>query len=352
MQYKKNFVDGLENGFSGGLSRAVAPETSHTRTANTTEQLHLGGSFSDILGGVKKYVRGLGKVTAERKLMQGPMYRGPTRANRNNNPLNIKASPYTQSYRGVSGLDPKPADDGGQFLIFRTLEDGFNAAKRLIRTEGYVGLSVDQALKRWSGGGYGGEIAPSLRRKIIGKMSDREISSLIQTMAKHEGFQYGHQGGELSKTNRQGYKGFHGKTSSAPRRTHLGVVTTQPGTSTKYEKTHPGIDIANKKGTKIPSFTNGIVVAVQRGQSQGSNGYGNYVIVKDKDGNKHRYSHLNRGYVRVGQKISKGQAIGEMGNTGKVYSPSGKGDGTHLDYRVVNAYGKYMNPLTYVKNLG
>jgi murein DD-endopeptidase MepM/ murein hydrolase activator NlpD len=130
---------------------------------------------------------------------------------------------------------------------------------------------------------------------------------------------------------------------------NLGTVTTPYGGNTKYEATHPGIDIANEIGTKIPSFTQGKVTEIVRGQGQGSPGYGNYIIVTDPQGNRHRYSHLNKEFVTVGQEVKRGSVLGDMGNTGQTYSVSG-GTGSHLDYRIKDMYNKYVNPLTFINN--
>jgi len=113
---------------------------------------------------------------------------GTNRPQRNNNPLNIKASSYTQSFPGVAGLDPSPASDGGNFLVFDSPQSGLAAAERLITSGSYTNLSVDAALRRWSGGGYGAEIVPGLKNKTIGSLTQSELSSLIQTMARREGF--------------------------------------------------------------------------------------------------------------------------------------------------------------------
>lgn len=129
----------------------------------------------------------------------------------------------------------------------------------------------------------------------------------------------------------------------------LGTITTPYGGSTKYEKFHPGVDIANVIGTKIPSYSSGKVVDVSLGHKKGEKNGGNYVVIQDAQGNKHRYSHLNNAYVKVGQYLKKGDILGEMGNTGNVYSTSG-GTGSHLDYRIVSAFGKYINPNTYKFN--
>jgi murein DD-endopeptidase MepM/ murein hydrolase activator NlpD len=129
-----------------------------------------------------------------------------------------------------------------------------------------------------------------------------------------------------------------------------GVLTTPFGGRTAFEAQHPGVDIANQKGTPIKSTTEGVVTKVTNGLPQGQ-GFGNQVHVKDNSGNTHVYSHLHKGFVRPGARIQKGQQIAAMGNSGAAYSKSGQGDGTHVDYRIVNAYGKYLNPSGYIKNL-
>jgi len=132
---------------------------------------------------------------------------------------------------------------------------------------------------------------------------------------------------------------------------NLGAKTTEYGTSTKYEKFHPGIDVANVKGTSIPSTIDGTVTEVITGKKQGDKGFGNQVVITDSQGNKHKFSHLDKIFTKVGQQIRGGQQIATMGNSGSTYSPSGKGTGTHLDYRIesaiVNAANKYLNPYTY-----
>jgi murein DD-endopeptidase MepM/ murein hydrolase activator NlpD len=130
----------------------------------------------------------------------------------------------------------------------------------------------------------------------------------------------------------------------------LGTVTTPYGGSTKFEKFHPGVDVANKIGTPIPAFAGGTVVSVDTGHKQGDKAYGNTVTIVDQNGDKHRYSHLNQVLVKVGQKVGRGQEVATMGNTGQTYSTSG-GTGSHLDYRIVDAYNRYVNPYTYLKKL-
>ena len=124
-----------------------------------------------------------------------------------------------------------------------------------------------------------------------------------------------------------------------------GNITTPFGGQTRGEPVHPGVDIANKPGTDIPALADGIVASA----GPTSNGMGNIIVLKDVQGNTHQYGHLQNILVKVGQSVRKGQIIGKMGKTGNSYSETG-GDPTHLDIRIANAYGKWKNPLTYLRN--
>lgn len=129
--------------------------------------------------------------------------------------------------------------------------------------------------------------------------------------------------------------------SLPPEFKNLGTVTTQFGGNTRSEAFHPALDIANKEGTPIPEFKGGTVIGVGTGK-----GYGNYVQVRDPQGNVQRYSHLKQAMVTPGQQVVKGQTIGLMGRTGNVYSRFG-GDPSHLDYEVTSAYQQLINPYSY-----
>lgn len=124
-----------------------------------------------------------------------------------------------------------------------------------------------------------------------------------------------------------------------------GKITTPFGGQTRGEASHPGVDFANKEGTPIPAFADGVITGV----GAKTDGMGNVVTLKDAGGNTHQYGHLQGAMVKPGMQVKKGQPIARMGKTGNVYSPSG-GDPTHLDIRIVSAYGKYKNPLTYVQS--
>lgn len=130
----------------------------------------------------------------------------------------------------------------------------------------------------------------------------------------------------------------------------LGNLTVPFGGQTTQEDFHPAVDIANSKGTPIKAATDGIVTNAITNRQTGENNFGNTLEFKDPEGNTHQYAHLKDVLVKPGQKIRRGQVVSTMGDTGAAYSPSG-GDASNLDYRIVNAYGKYVNPTKYIKYL-
>jgi murein DD-endopeptidase MepM/ murein hydrolase activator NlpD len=129
----------------------------------------------------------------------------------------------------------------------------------------------------------------------------------------------------------------------------LGTMTVPFGGKTDQEAFHPGVDFANRTGTPIPTFESGVVTKAESGHAQGENNFGNTVEIKDANGNTQQFHHLDRINVKPGQQVRKGQQVATMGTSGAVYSPTG-GDPTNLDFRIVDSYGKYMNPEAYLQN--
>jgi hypothetical protein len=96
------------------------------------------------------------------------------------------------------------------------------------------------------------------------------------------------------------------------------------------------------KGTSIGATIGGTVVFAGFGEKgSGYGGYGNTVAIKDAFGNIHRYAHLDKVSLKVGQKVDKGTIIGTAGSTGR-------STGVHLDYGVKNAKGAAVDPTPYL----
>ena len=94
---------------------------------------------------------------------------------------------------------------------------------------------------------------------------------------------------------------------------------------------HAGMDFAASIGTDIFATGNGTVIST--GWQQG---YGNCVQISHGFGYKTLYGHMSKIKVRNGQKVKRGEVIGEVGNTGKSTGP-------HLHYEV-HLNGNVMNP--------
>lgn len=99
---------------------------------------------------------------------------------------------------------------------------------------------------------------------------------------------------------------------------------------------HAGMDWAGPYGTTIRSTAEGVVT-----HAGWQSGYGRVVIIKHGFGLETRYAHLARITVKKGQRVSRGDQIGAMGN-------SGRSTGTHLHYEV-RQDGKPVNPMRYIK---
>ena len=98
---------------------------------------------------------------------------------------------------------------------------------------------------------------------------------------------------------------------------------------------HTGIDFAASIGKTIYSAGNGEVISVRKS----NRGYGNRVTISHGYGFKTLYAHMNGMYVKVGEKVTRGQIIGTVGN-------SGRSTGPHLHYEVIYK-NKRMNPKFY-----
>jgi hypothetical protein len=104
----------------------------------------------------------------------------------------------------------------------------------------------------------------------------------------------------------------------------------------KVKKFHQGIDFTAPTGTNIQATGDGTVLKVHKARS----GYGNMVEINHGFGYKTLYAHMHTIEVKAGQKVTKGQKIGTVGNTGISTAP-------HLHYEV-HLNGKPVNPIDYV----
>ena len=100
---------------------------------------------------------------------------------------------------------------------------------------------------------------------------------------------------------------------------------------------HKGVDLSANYGAPVFATGDGIVEKVDQGRPQF--GYGQQILIDHKFGYKTRYAHLQRMFVKRGQKVQRGQLIGEVGSTGGSTGP-------HLHYEVL-LRNKNVNPINY-----
>lgn len=104
---------------------------------------------------------------------------------------------------------------------------------------------------------------------------------------------------------------------------------------TQKETFHRGIDIATNIGNPVVAPADGVVVQLKFDKIGGrtiriSHGYGYSTL----------YYHLDKYLVKEGQKVKRGDPIGQVGKTGKAIGP-------HLHYEV-HINGKAVNPYYYI----
>lgn len=108
------------------------------------------------------------------------------------------------------------------------------------------------------------------------------------------------------------------------------------GFGMRWGRMHSGSDFAAPHGTPIYSTADGVVV-----HAGWQSGYGRLVKIKHAFGIETRYAHMSKVRVTKGQRVSRGERIGDMGSTGR-------STGTHLHYEV-RVNGKAVNPMIYIK---
>lgn len=100
---------------------------------------------------------------------------------------------------------------------------------------------------------------------------------------------------------------------------------------------HEGVDIASRFGSVIKAMGGGVV-----SHAGVKDGYGMTVEVTHGNGYTTRYAHCSAVLVRVGDRVTKGQDVAQVGTTGRSTGP-------HLHFEVLRD-GKAVNPGSYLKS--
>jgi murein DD-endopeptidase MepM/ murein hydrolase activator NlpD len=100
---------------------------------------------------------------------------------------------------------------------------------------------------------------------------------------------------------------------------------------------HEGVDISAPVGARVSSPADGVVT-----NTSTEEGYGKVVAINHGYGIVTRFAHNSEIKVRVGQRVSRGDPIATVGNTGRSTGP-------HVHYEV-RVNGIPVNPMRYVLN--
>ena len=116
----------------------------------------------------------------------------------------------------------------------------------------------------------------------------------------------------------------------------LDNVRMTSGFGMRWGRMHEGVDFAGPIGTPIYATADGVVTF-----AGWQSGYGRLIRIQHEFGIETRYGHLNAIRVEVGQRVSRGDRIGDMGN-------SGRSTGPHLHYEI-RVGGEAINPMIYIR---
>lgn len=106
----------------------------------------------------------------------------------------------------------------------------------------------------------------------------------------------------------------------------------------KISKFHAGMDFTAPLGTDVYASGDGTIESVESSKR----GMGNYITINHGFGYSSVYAHLDRFNVKTGQKVSRGDVIGYVGNTGMSVAP-------HLHYEI-KLNGVNVDPVNYFFN--
>jgi murein DD-endopeptidase MepM/ murein hydrolase activator NlpD len=106
---------------------------------------------------------------------------------------------------------------------------------------------------------------------------------------------------------------------------------------TGYKAFHEGLDFPANTGTQIYAAADGIV-----SQADHTPDYGNIVKIEHGSGLETRYAHASKLLVHIGDRVVKGQAVAEVGSTGRSTGP-------HLHYEI-RLNGESLDPRKYLSN--
>ena len=205
-------------------------------------------------------------------------------------------------------------------LIFRQIEDAMNVSMgpldKMFRASGQDPERIMSAIRQGYAG-YGGPLTSMSTRGLAPTENEARAIAIIKELDELNLYRIAVEKLPYSHP----VQSAHRFTSSFGRR---------------WGRMHYGSDFAAPHGTPIYATADGVIT-----KAGWATGYGRLIKIKHDFGIETRYAHLSKIRVKVGQKVSRGDRIGDMGNTGR-------STGTHLHYEI-RVNGNAVNPMKYLK---
>lgn len=110
-----------------------------------------------------------------------------------------------------------------------------------------------------------------------------------------------------------------------------------PKGTKRRRRPHKGIDLAAPRGVPVMASTDGLVIYT----GKDFNGFGKMIMIEttgENSGYATLYAHLDKIVVYDGQKVTQGEVIGALGNTGRSSGP-------HLHFEIRKSDGIPIDPL-------
>lgn len=212
--------------------------------------------------------------------------------------------------------------------IFARLEEAVTVSMEpLDRMFREAGMSPDEVLNAIRRGysGQGGPLTPFTVSAAGGRLSPDEVraNAILQGLDRMNMYRMAASKSPFAMPVRGNFRFTSG----------FGYRRDPKGAGTRM---HEGTDFAGSTGTPIHATADGVVT-----HAGWDGGYGRLVTIRHDFGIETRYAHLSQIRVDVGQRVSRGDRIGDMGS-------SGRSTGTHLHYEV-RIGGKPVNPMTFIR---
>jgi murein DD-endopeptidase MepM/ murein hydrolase activator NlpD len=190
-----------------------------------------------------------------------------------------------------------------------------------------AGLAPDDILDTVRRGysGQGGPLAPIAPAAAAGRLSPEELraNAILQGLDRLNLYRLAAEKTPLAKPVQAAFRFTSG----------FGYRRDPKGAGTRM---HAGLDFAGAHGTPIHATGDGVVT-----HADWDSGYGRTVRIRHDTGIESVYAHLSQIRVNRGQRVSRGDRIGDMGS-------SGRSTGTHLHYEI-RIGGRAVNPMPFIR---